>query len=116
MKNNGVNIKAIKGKSEYAEQVKALGKANSSTLSLFPEGAFDDYIWKGNILVALDENDNFLGYLLYTVKKKERRIRIYHLCLKEESKGKGIARQLIEHLKTITRDLIDIRLVCRQAD
>ncbi|MEA5477099.1 GNAT family N-acetyltransferase [Pseudanabaena galeata UHCC 0370] len=114
MKNKGVYIKAIKGNSAYADQVKALGKANSSTLSLFPEGAFDDYIWKGNVLVALDENDAFLGYLLYTVKKKERRIRIYHLCLKEESQGKGIARQLIEHIKNITREFIDIHLICRQ--
>ena len=83
MKGNGVYIKAIKGNSEYADQVKALGKANSSTLSLFPEGAFDQYIWEGNVLVALDENDTFLGYLLYTVKKKERQIKIYHLCLKK---------------------------------
>ncbi|HBC42153.1 MAG TPA: hypothetical protein DCZ88_09730 [Pseudanabaena sp.] len=114
MINNDINIKAIKGNSEYSDQVKALGKANSSTLSLFPEGAFDDYIWKGNVLVALDENDNFLGYLLYAVKKKERRVRIYHLCLKDDSKGKGIARQLIEHIKNITREFIDIHLVCRQ--
>ena len=114
MKNNSIYIRAIKGNSEYADQVKALGKANSSTLSLFPEGAFDDYIWKGNVLVALDENDTFLGYLLYTVKKKERRIRIYHLCRKEEYQGRGIARQLIEHIKNITREFIDIYLVCRQ--
>ncbi len=52
MTNNGVYIKAIKGNSEYADQVKTLGKANSSTLSLFPEGAFEQYIWKGNVLVA----------------------------------------------------------------
>ncbi|TYQ31507.1 GNAT family N-acetyltransferase [Pseudanabaena sp. UWO310] len=114
MTNNGVYIKAIKGNSEYADQVKALGKANSSTLSLFPEGAFDQYIWKGNVLVALDENDTFLGYLLYTVKKKERQIKIYHLCLKKESERKGIARKLIDYLKSITREFIDIHLNCRQ--
>ena len=114
MKNEDVYIKAIKGNSEYADQVKALGKANSSTLSLFPEGAFDEYIWKGKVLVALDENDTFLGYLLYTVKKKERQIKIYHLCLKKESERKGIARQLIDYLKSITREFIDIHLNCRQ--
>lgn len=114
MTNKDVYIKAIKGNSEYADRVKALGKANSSTLSLFPEGAFEQYIWKGNVLVALDENDTFLGYLLYTVKKKERQIKIYHLCLKKESERKGIARKLIDYLKSITREFIDIHLNCRQ--
>lgn len=114
MKNKSVYVETIKGNSEYADQVKALGKANAGKLSLFPEGAFDHYIWKGNVLVALDEDDTFLGYLLYAVKKKERRIRIYHLCLKKESQGKGIAKQLIEHIKNITREFIDIYLVCRQ--
>ena len=114
MKNNGVYIKAIKGNSEYADQVKALGKANAKTFSLFPKGAFDDRIWQGTVLVALDENENFLGYLLYTIKKKERQVRVYQLAVKEEHQGKSIARQLIEYIKGITRDLIDIRLVCRQ--
>ena len=44
MKGNGVYIKAIKGNSEYADQVKALGKANSSTLSLFPERVFEKFL------------------------------------------------------------------------
>ncbi|NUN65078.1 GNAT family N-acetyltransferase [Pseudanabaena biceps] len=114
MKNKNVFIKAIQGNSEYTDQVKALGKANSKTFALFPKGAFEDRIWQGTVLVALNENDAFLGYLLYTVKKKERRIRIYHLCLKEECQGKGIARQLIEHIKNITREFIDIHLICRQ--
>ncbi len=114
MKNNGVYIRAIQANSEYADQVKELGKVNSNTLSLFPEGAFDKYIWEGKVLVALDENDTFLGYLLYTIKKKERRVRIYHLCLKKEFRGQGIARYLVEYIKSITREFVDIHLKCRQ--
>jgi GNAT superfamily N-acetyltransferase/predicted nucleic acid-binding protein len=114
MKSNSVYIKAIKPNSEYVDQVKALGKANAKTFSLFPKGAFDDRIWQGTVLVALDENENFLGYLLYTIKKKERQVRVYQLAVKEEHQGKGIARQLMQHIKEITRNLVDIRLVCRQ--
>jgi GNAT superfamily N-acetyltransferase len=111
---NNIYIKSINSSSIYADEVKSLGKANSRTLSLFPKGAFDDYIWRGNVLVALDQNDSFLGYLLYGINKKERRATIYHLCIKESHYGKGIARLLIEHIKNITRELIDIRLKCRQ--
>ena len=65
MTNNNIYIKSINSSSIYADEVKSLGKANSKTLSLFPNGAFDDYIRQGNVLVALDEDHSFLGYLLY---------------------------------------------------
>lgn len=59
-----MNIEAIDPTSPYLATVKALGKANAAPLGVFPEGAFEDYARRKTILVALDEQDNCVGYLL----------------------------------------------------
>lgn len=113
MTNLEVRVEKIGSESQYLDEVKKLGRANSKTLGHLPKGAFDNYAKQEQILVAFDES-GFLGYLLYASPQKERTIKIHHLCITSEAKGRGIAKLLVEYLKQITRDFLDIRLVCRQ--
>ncbi|MDZ4786735.1 MAG: GNAT family N-acetyltransferase [bacterium] len=108
-----VNIEKIASNSTYVEAVKKLGRANAKTLGHLPKGAFDDYAKREQILTAVDTEGNLLGYLLFA-NPHRKIIKIHHLCVKNECKGKGIAKLLVERLKEITTDFLDIRLVCRQ--
>lgn len=108
-----VKIEKIDGNSPYLDAVKKLGRANAKTLGHFPEGAFDEYIKREQILIAIDKQGCFLGYLLYG-KPRGRTIKIYHLATKTESRGNGIGRRLVNHLKQITEEFLEIRLTCRQ--
>jgi predicted GNAT family acetyltransferase len=113
MDNPEVRIEKIGSKSPYLDAVKKLWRANAKTLGFFSNDAFDDYAKSEQILIALNEEDNFLGYLIYYANRSKI-IKIQHLCTTNEAQGRGIAKLLVEHLKQITRDFLDIRLVCRQ--
>jgi predicted GNAT family acetyltransferase len=113
MSNLEVNIEKISINSPYLEEVKKLGRANAKTLGHFPNGAFDDYAKRKQILIAIDKQNKFLGYLLYA-NPYHKYIRIHHLSTVNEARGRGIAKLLVEHLKQTTREFLDIRLVCRQ--
>jgi predicted nucleic acid-binding protein len=102
----------IDNQSPYLSDVKALGKANAQTLGFFPEGAFDDHAKRGHILVAVDQDENCVGYLLYRVSQ-DRAI-IVHLCIDCAKRRKGVARKLVEYLQQITKDLYGIGLRCRR--
>lgn len=98
--------------SKHLPKVKALGAANSQTLGFFPEGAFDDYAGRKQILVALDDSHSCVGYLLYRISQ-ERAI-IVHLCVDASSRTAGIATSLFSHLKEAVKDLRGIGLRCRR--
>lgn len=97
--------------SPYLAVVKKLGKSNAGTLGFLPEGAFDDYARKGQIYIALDEQKNCLGYLLFRVAK--RKASIVHLCIDKTYRKSGIAKYLVDKLKNDTANLLGIDLRCR---
>lgn len=107
-----MRIEVINEKSPYLKRVKELGRANSATLGFLPEGAFDDYASKENIIVALDKNNNCVAYLLYRIT--DRRVIIVHLCVDECSRGCGITRDLIDFLSKRTKSCKGIGLHCRR--
>jgi ribosomal protein S18 acetylase RimI-like enzyme len=78
------------------ESVIALHRADSRQLGFFPRGAFEDHARMGQILLARNERDEVLGYLLYRVAKQ--RAMIVHLCTAPGARGKGVARALVQHL------------------
>jgi predicted nucleic acid-binding protein len=105
-------VREIDHTSEHLAAVKALGAANSQTLGFFPEGAFDDYARRKQIIVALDANETFVGYLLYRISQ-ERAI-IVHLCVDNLRRHGGIATRLFSNLKVAVKDLRGIGLRCRR--
>lgn len=105
-------VRAIEASGAELDEVVRLHKANSHRLGFFPKGAFEDHACNRHILLAVDERDVLLGYLLYRVAKQ--RAMIAHLCTAEAARGKGIARALVQHLKEVTTQLAGIGLRCRQ--
>jgi GNAT superfamily N-acetyltransferase len=105
-------VREIDQTSIHLRTVKALGAANSQTLGFFPEGAFDDYAQRKQILIALDDSHSCVGYLLYRISQ-ERAI-IVHLCVNASSRTGGIATRLFSHLKEAVKDLRGIGLRCRR--
>jgi predicted nucleic acid-binding protein len=105
-------VTEIDHQSEHLAIVKALGAANSQTLGFFPEGAFDDYARRKQILIALDDSQRCVGYLLYRISQ-ERAI-IVHLCVDTSRRTTGVGTKLFSQFKDIVNDLRGIGLRCRR--
>ncbi|MEO8891516.1 MAG: GNAT family N-acetyltransferase, partial [Coleofasciculaceae cyanobacterium] len=109
-----ITIESIDENSPYLQSVISLGDANKATLSFFPEGAFRKHAAKNQIVVAIDSQFRCIGYLLYGASCRYNRITIIHLCITLSSKGKGIARRLVDFLIQITQKYSGIGLTCRR--
>ncbi|MCC6369516.1 MAG: GNAT family N-acetyltransferase, partial [Bacteroidia bacterium] len=107
-------IKIITHTDSLLNEVIALGKKNSKTLGMFPEGAFIDHAKKRNIIVAQSENQ-LVGYLLYRITQSKGIISITHLCIVENYRNQGIAKKLVNFLKEKYQNLFrGIALSCRK--
>ncbi|WP_145263877.1 GNAT family N-acetyltransferase [Calycomorphotria hydatis] len=95
------------------EQVVLLWKPNRTTLGFFPDGAFKESYAEGKILVAI-ANDLVVGYIIYGTSRQPRRVRLTHLCVGSEFRGRGIARMLIDKLRELSSSYSYIRLSCRR--
>ncbi|MEA5574179.1 GNAT family N-acetyltransferase [Calothrix sp. UHCC 0171] len=107
-----IKIEAIDNHSPHLETVRKLWRANSKTLGNFPKGAFEEHAARRQILVALDSEGSCVGYLLY--RRSRDWFAIAHLCIDPDCRGKGVAKQLVEHLKQITTSSRGIKLKCRR--
>ncbi|MFC5048307.1 GNAT family N-acetyltransferase [Aquimarina hainanensis] len=97
------------------KKVVQLGNKNSRTLGLLPEGAIRNHIEKGFLFISVNSENNLYGYVLFSVTQKKRNIRIIHLCVEEEHRGKRIAKKLLDFLKEQFLDkLRGISLSCRE--
>jgi len=92
--------------------VDELMKLFSRTLGFLPREALQSYLRKGNVLGAKTDDGNLVGYLLYA--DRINYFRITHLCVVEEHRGRGIARQLINELKNSASTQKSIKLNCRR--
>ena len=108
-----MKIEAIDQNSPHLTQVKALGRANASTLGFLPEGAFDQYASQRTIITATDAQGKCIGYLLYRVTRGHAAIA--HLCVEESHRRHSVARALVEYLKDQTKETCrGISLRCRR--
>lgn len=94
------------------DDVFALYRKDSCTLGFMPRGAFEEGIAKGTLLIAVDENDQILGYLLYRVTHGVASIA--HLCVAPAARGNKIGKALVDELKHLTTHLDGIKLKCRR--
>ena len=108
-----MTLKFINQNSEYLKEVIDLGNKHSKTLGFMPEGGFVDHARKKWIIVAL-KDDVVVGYLLFRLGKKNLKISITHLCVKEGFRGQNIAFKLIDQLKEKYQNIFTgITLSCR---
>lgn len=94
------------------DRVDELMKRNGRTLGFLPRQALLDYLTSGTVLGAKSDDGSLIGYLLYA--SYEERFRIAHLCVSEQHRGRGLARQLFEALKERCTTQCVIRLNCRR--
>ncbi len=113
-----MSIEIIDETSRYLTEVKRLWRKNSEILGFFPQGAFEEYAAKRTIIAAVSPEKTFMGYLLFRVVRYSAGwpvAVIVHLCVARASRGKGIARQLVESLRRLTHDqFLRIALKCRR--
>ena len=93
------------------DAVDELMKRYSSTLGFLPRAALKDYLQKACVLGAKDRDGRLVGYLMYAANRD--RFRIAHLCVSEASRGQGVARRLLEALKSSASTQKIITLRCR---
>lgn len=89
-----------------------LMKRHGQTLGFLPAEALRDYIAKGCVLGAKHESGQLMGYLLYGSSTDF--FRVVQLCVSEEARGQGVARQLLQMLKDSAHTQTVIKLSCRR--
>ena len=92
--------------------VDELMKRYSRWLGFLPMEALQNYLEKGTILGAKNDDDQLVGYLLYA--DRSTYFRITHLCVLEEYQGRGIAKELVNSLKGLAKTQKVIKLHCRR--
>ena len=96
----------------YLETVDAVGRPYRKTLGFLPEEALTEHLQKGWVIGAIGEFDDLLGYLIFA--QYPDRYRIVQLCVTDKSRGKGVARKLVEALKAKATTQKVMKLRCRR--
>jgi predicted nucleic acid-binding protein/GNAT superfamily N-acetyltransferase len=107
-----IRIECIDGSSPHLKAVMDLGKQHAETIGFFPKGAFQEHASRRHIFVALTSRNECAGYLLY--RTSGNKAVIVHLCVNPTIRKQGVARKLVDKLKTETKHLIGIGLHCRR--
>ena len=96
------------------DAVDRLMKANSATLGFLPREALLAYLQKGWVLGAECSDGSLAAYVLFA--NRARDVRIAHVCVCHELRGKSPARKLMERLAMDSRHqgLLSLELHCRR--
>ena len=102
------------------DAVDRLRKANGATLGFLPRVALLAYLQKGWVLGAEECSDgkcsdgSLAAYILFANRTGD--VRIGHVCVCRELRGKGLARKLMERLAMDSRNqrLLSLELHCRR--
>ncbi|MDF0378130.1 GNAT family N-acetyltransferase [Methylophilus sp. YYY-1] len=111
---NSVTLSRVANSNSSLNEIKKLWRDYADTLGFFPEGAFEHYAQKGQIIIAVDSSSTLLGYLLYRVTPSRNDASIVHLCVNKDARGQGIASLLVKELLATTKPLKGIGLKCRR--
>ncbi|NEB18129.1 GNAT family N-acetyltransferase [Streptomyces coelicoflavus] len=91
----------------------ALGDRYTKTLGLLTPPAYEKAAEDGGLLVAVEAGE-VIGYALFGLPKRSARIRLAHLCVAEEERGRGIAGRLVEGIKKRYPQRLGIKAKCRR--
>jgi hypothetical protein len=107
-----LTVLKIDSKSKHLETIMQLADTNSATLGFLPYGAFRRLADEGLILACVAPQVGCIGYLLYEISNLKVKLR--HLCIAEQWRGKGATKILLKDLKNKTRHLQGIQASCRR--
>ncbi|WP_236242422.1 GNAT family N-acetyltransferase [Streptomyces sp. CC228A] len=99
--------------SELLDAVIALGDRYTKYLGLLTPPAYRKHAEDGGLLVAVDDEE-VVGYALFGLPKRSLYVRLAHLCVAEEHRGKSVARELIEAIGARHAHRLGIRAKCRR--
>lgn len=108
--NEAYSIVYAKSRGEL-EQIKTVYRANKRELGFLPDGAFEERLDRGQILVA-KFGEVIVGYILFAVNQKSE-VRIAHLAVESNHRGQGISRCLVDRIRSDFASYSRIRLNCR---
>jgi len=92
------------------EQAIALGDLNKRTLGFLPHKAYEQAAAAGTLLAIVDRGQ-VMAYALYSLPRQV--VRLTHLCVGAEGRGRGFARLLIDAISERHEDRFGITLKCR---
>lgn len=98
---------------ELISKAIALGDRYTKTLGLLTPPAYEKAAEDGGLLAAVEAGE-VLGYALFGLPKRSARIRLAHLCVADEQRGRGIARRLVEGIKERYPQRLGIKAKCRR--
>ncbi|MFD3422897.1 GNAT family N-acetyltransferase [Streptomyces decoyicus] len=98
---------------ELIDAAVALGDRYTKTLGLLTPPAYRKHASDGGLLVAVDDGE-VAGYALFGLPKRSPHVRLAHLCVAEEHRGKGVARLLVEQIRRRHQDRLGIKAKCRR--
>ncbi|MBS2532568.1 GNAT family N-acetyltransferase [Catenulispora sp. NF23] len=89
-----------------------IGNTARGTLGHLPFAAYEDAAQKGCLLLARNGQE-IIGYALYGLTRAH--VRLTHLCVRPDYRGRGIARQLVERIVEERAGCPGIRASCRHS-
>ena len=92
------------------DQAIALGDLNKRTLGFLPHKAYEQAAAAGTLLAVVDRGQ-VMAYALYSLPRQV--VRLTHLCVGTEGRGRGFARLLIDAISERHEDRFGITLKCR---
>lgn len=107
-------IREITVNSKLLDYVIDLADQNAGTLGFLPRQAFYEHASKKLILVAVNQDNELMGYLLYRIVRNQNKVTIVHLCIDNEYRGLGVSHKLFDKLREITSAYYGIGLWCRR--
>lgn len=91
-------------------QIIRLGDISRRTLGFLPQVVFRQAAESGTLIAAVYDG-HVCGYARYSLPKQV--VRLSHLCVGEDSRGRGIARDLVDAISERHSDRLGVALKCR---
>jgi GNAT superfamily N-acetyltransferase len=108
----GIEIVDAKGRQADIDAAVQLGNRYSATLGFLPEAVYHESARSGTLVVARI-NGEVVAYALYGLAQRHTFVRLTHLCVAEQYRGLGIARQLVDYISERHAEYRGIRVRCR---
>ncbi len=94
------------------EKAIKLSDANRKTLGFIPKEGIAEKGRNGDIY-ACTQDDELLGYILYTHLKIKHVIKIHHFCVDKNFRNSGLAKKIFDSFKKSIHNAYYIELSCR---